>query len=245
MIKYIIIEDEPAALRRLKRLVTQLRKDWLCVGTADSISTAKKILKTQEYDLILSDIELSDGTSFELFDSEIKTPIIFITAYDAYAIKAFDFNSIYYLLKPINEEKLNIALTKFERHPSQFNNSKIISQANHSDLSKTIISRIANKSTLIHIDQIAYCYSEKRTTKAFLFSGKFYHLDQSLETLNQFLPSQQFFKINRQAILNKAAVIQFTRIASNRLLIKIELRAEHELIVSKEKSKPFKEWLED
>ena len=117
MHKILILEDEPSALQRLSRMINEIRPEYQIVNTADNLEDAEKILTTENYDLILSDIELSDGNCFDVFEkTDPKKPIIFITAYNDYAIKAFKYNGIHYLLKPINYEDLTQAFVKYEKN---------------------------------------------------------------------------------------------------------------------------------
>lgn len=243
MTRYIIIEDEPAARRRLKRMVSELRPDWECTGTADSKDACIQLFKTAEYELIISDIELSDGTCFEVLKQSADVPVIFITAYDRYAIKAFDFNGIHYLLKPVNSQQLNAALHKFEKQPASLATTSLLDISAKDELPMSIVSKIGNQSTLIQIDEIAYIYHEDRTTMAYLSNGASHILDQNLESLKEYLPENRFFRINRQAIVQKDTVRKFKGISSNRLELTLHIETRHELVVSKENSKLFKDWL--
>lgn len=240
MIKYIIIEDEPAARRRLKRNITEIRPNWNCVGEADSVEAGLQLVKTEEYDLLLTDIQLSDGTCFEILSNGIKKPVIFITAFDNYAVQAFKFNSIHYLLKPITKKNLILAFQKFEKNLIQTEHNSISSI---SELTQTLVSQIGNKSTLININEIAYIYHMDKITKVYLKSQKGHYINQSLEALDDYLPSDNFIRINRQAIINKNFVSQFTKVSSNRLEVSLSFEVEHELIVSKDKTKHFKKFM--
>lgn len=242
-IRYIIIEDEPAALRRLQRKINEIRPEWACIGTADGLLSGKSVLDKPNYDLIFSDIELSDGNSFDLLRNYPNKPTIFITAYSHYAVKAFEFNSIHYLLKPINIHQLNQALHKYENRPNIFQNSNIITQTTQEDLSNTIISKVGNNTTLLNTNDIAFFYHSERITKAFLTNGKSHLINHNLDALLDFLSADMFFKINRQTIVNKTAITHFKRISSNRLTLVLTTKTDTPLVVSKEKSKLFKEWL--
>lgn len=243
MIRYIIIEDEPAARRRLKRMISELRPEWDCAGTADSKNACIALFRSTEYDLIVSDIELSDGTCFEVLNQSLNVPVIFITAYDRYAIKAFDFNSIHYLLKPVNLQQLNVALHKFERQPSSLATSSLLDISSSDELPMSLVSRVGNQSTLIHIDDIAYIYYEDRTTMAYLSNGTSHILDQNLESLKEYLPENRFYRINRQAMVQKDKIRKFKGISSNRLELTLHPETRHILVVSKENSRLFKDWL--
>ena len=245
MIKLCILEDEPAAQRRLKRIVHDLRPDWTISEVVDSVAMGIQILEKNAFDLILSDIQLSDGTCFEIF-SKVKpnTPIIFITAYDEYAIKAFDFNSIHYLVKPINSEALHLAFSKFEQN--QLGKGKQLVDAiaeENTSFQFKILSKVGSKTILINPENIAFIYSSNRMTKCYLFDGKTHYLDQSLDKIMDYLSDINFFRINRQFIVQFSAIKKYQRLSSNRLLLNTKLETELELIVSKEKSSAFKSWI--
>ena len=243
MIKYIIFEDEPATLRRLQRKISALRPDWFCVSTADGIRSGTPLLE-MEFDLIFSDIHLSDGHCFELLKkAHTQAPVIFTTAYDQYALKAFEFNSIHYLLKPVTEEDLIAAIQKFEQLPTSLAHTEMLKTAGGAAPHETLVSTVGNKTTILNIQDIAYIHYQDRITWVVLFDLKNYAVDHSLDRLTEYLPSDQFFRINRQAIVNKRAVRQFSKASSNRLNLEMKVDATVELTVSKESSKGFKTWV--
>jgi DNA-binding LytR/AlgR family response regulator len=245
MVKICILEDEPAAQRRLKRIVHELRPDWNIAAIRDSVESGIELLERNTFDLILSDIQLSDGTCFDIFKKvNTDTPIIFITAYDEYAIKAFDFNSIHYLVKPITSETLHLALSKFEQN--QLGSGKRLLDAISEDDASfhfKILSKVGTKTLLINPKDIAFIYAANRITKCYLFDGNAHYLDQSLDKLMNYLPEDDFFRINRQFIVQFSAIKKYQRYSSNRLLLSLGLDTSHELIVSKEKAPLFKRWI--
>ena len=245
MIRYIILEDEPAALKRLTKLIKQLRPSWVLKGSADSIETSKALISQEHYDLILSDIELSDGNCFEVFQnfSELK-PIIFITAFNDFALKAFDFNSIHYLLKPMKPEQLEQALSKFENSQTGFHiaNSSLIKNAKE-DLQRKLISKLGGTTAVIDYNDIAYVVYTQKLTKSYMKNNEVHYFDHSLDKLMDYLPNQTFYRINRQTILNRDIIKGYQTISSNRLLLSTDPVSEVELIVSKEKTPIFKKWI--
>lgn len=244
MIRLIIIEDEPSALRRLKRLVMEIRPNWQIVATADNVSKGIEIVKKGDFDLILSDIQLSDGLSFEvLIASEVNTPVIFITAYDEFAIKAFEFNSIHYLLKPIKPEQLHMAFEKFELNEMNSFSDQAPLFDKEKSYDQKLLSKVGNHTIVIEIADIAFFYHEDRTTKAILFNNKSHLIDNSLDKLQDFLSNNLFFRINRQVIVQKKAVKKTTIYSSSRLLLTTNPISDEQLIVSKEKTPLFKKWL--
>lgn len=245
MTRLIIIEDEPSALRRLKRLVMEIRPEWQIIATADNVAKGIEIVKKEDFDLILSDIQLSDGLSFEvLTTSKVKTPVIFITAYDEFAIKAFEFNSIHYLLKPIKPEHLHAAFEKFERNEMNSFDKQAALFTSEKSYQQKLLSKVGNHTLIIEITDIALFFHKDRLTVAILFNGKKHLIDNSLDKLQELLSEDQFFRINRQAIVRKESVKKTTIYSSSRLLLSTDPEFDEELIVSKEKTPQFKKWLQ-
>ncbi len=244
MINYLIIEDEPSAVRRLKRKLLALRPLWNCVGVADGVESGIDLIDTVDFDLVFSDIELSDGSSFEIF-SRLKhnVPIIFITAFSEYAVKAFDFNSVHYLLKPIKDKLLNIACEKYENNPSHFLNDNNLYKGASNSITSKLISRVGQKTTIVEIDDIVFIYHTERITRAYLNNGSHHLLDQTLDALTGFLPERGFYRINRQAIVNRKYISAYSKVSSNRLLLSTNPKFDIELIVSKVNHSEFKAWV--
>ena len=244
MINYLILEDEPIAARRLQRLLGDIRPDWQCIGKADSLRSGVDLLQKSEYHLVFSDIELSDCSAFEIFqESTPKAPIIFVTAFDQYALRVFDFNSVHYLLKPLNANALNAAIAKFETNPAYIGRDLPLFQTQREQLAYKLISRVGNRSTVINHTDLAYVYYSDRMTTAYLTTGESHLLDQSLDALVEYLPGEAFYRINRQCIVAKTAICGYSPATSSRLSLKLNSTSHTELIVSKENVKPFKDWL--
>lgn len=245
MIRVLILEDEPAALRRIKRLIQDIRPDYNIVGDADNIEEAVECIESTSADLIISDVQLSDGLCFEAFDkTEYKAPIIFITAYDEYAIRAFDFHGIHYLVKPVLADKLNEAFNKFEALSSATGTDQTkVLKSEMVDGDKKLLSKIGNKTTIIDIRDIAFIYFENRASHAVNFKGQIHFLDQSLDHLTSYLPANQFFRVNRQTIINRAAVKSMQKRSSNRLGLLLNVITDLDIVVSKDNSPAFKDWI--
>lgn len=247
MVKIIIFEDEPAALRRIKRLIMEIRPEYKLVGDADNIADGVALLNQQDCQLILSDIQLSDGLCFEIFEkTRNKIPVIFITAFNEYAIRTFDYNGVHYLVKPLVKEKLHKAINKFEEQKiiqfnpelhTYFKKDKIISN-------KKILSKIGNSTKVIEANEIAIIYFEDRITRAILFSGKQHYLDYSLNQLMGEFPPGLYYKINRQQIINKEVIKEIRKHPGNRLKVIPSVSFHTDLIVSKEKTPDFKNWFQ-
>jgi len=246
MNKILIFEDEPAALQRLTRMVNELRPQYEIVGTADNISDALRLLEKADFDLILSDIELSDGTCFEVFDKiNPEKPIIFITAYNNYAIKAFEFNGIHYLLKPINYQALTQAFVKFEKNKIDVPDMKNIQLNKQLETAyqKRLISKVGQKLKVIETNNVSLFYTEMSVVYAKTFSDQTHFLDETLENIQQKINPDSFFRINRQMIVHADAVEDMVAYSSNRLKLKLKTGHHKEIVVSKEKTAAFKNWI--
>ena len=243
MTRLIIFEDEPNALRRLIRLIKEIRPEWTLVDSADSVAKGIELAKKGNFDLIVTDIQLSDGNCFEILKkSNVSTPVIFITAFDEYAIKAFDFNSIHYLLKPIKIEQLHQAFQKFEQNKiNSFSDQSALFES-ETEFQKKLLSKVGNTTAVIDYSNIALILHLDRMTKAYLYNGEKFLLDQSLDKLEEFLPSNVFFRINRQVIVSRQSVIKFSTYSSDRLILDTLPEIDEELIVSKEKTPRFRRW---
>jgi DNA-binding LytR/AlgR family response regulator len=253
----IIIEDEKPAARRLHRMVDalQLNVEKVLHNVSDSIAYLNENLQP---DLIFLDIQLSDGLSFEIFDRvKVTSSIIFTTAYDEYALQAFKLNSIDYLLKPIDEDELREAVDKFK---SRFRESgKSINNINHIDLQsiaqllsnpvvkeykKRFTTRVGEHMKIFPIEDIRLFYSENKGTYVHLVNGRNYLIDNKLEAVVDELDPKLFYRISRQAIINVEGIDDIISYTNSRLQLKIQSFKEFPLIVSRERVKDFKEWLD-
>lgn len=244
MTKIIIFEDEPAALKRLKRMINEIRPTYEIVADADNVTDAIQLLKTEKFNLILSDIELSDGNCFEVFEKTVPTcPIVFITAYNNYAIKAFNYNGIHYLLKPLNYESLTQAFVKYENNTLQINQRLKESDFIEKDYQKRFISKIGNKLKIVETLHIMFFYTENGLVYAKTIEKQKYVLDETLEQIIIKLNPNLYFRINRQMIVNINAVVDMSSYTSNRLKLKLSISHHNEIVVSKDKSSSFKAWI--
>lgn len=248
----IIIEDEKPAARRLSRLLAEL--DVQVSTMLHSVEEAVNWFQVNEQpDLIFLDIQLSDGLSFEIFDVvDVQSAIIFTTAYDEYALQAFKLNSIDYLLKPIDDEELEVAVSKYKsRTPS----SKPIS-VDFEDIKKLLIHplersfkqrftiRLGQHLKIVNTDEIECFYSENKGTYMATTEGRNYLLDTTLEQLENELEPKTFFRISRKFFVNINHIKDIISYANSRLIIKLNRYSDQEVIVSRERVKDFKLWLE-
>ncbi|WP_109852176.1 LytTR family DNA-binding domain-containing protein [Aquimarina sp. AU58] len=248
----IIIEDEKPAARRLNRMLGELN---IKVHTMlHSVRESIEWFSTNEHpDLIFLDIQLSDGLSFEIFDAiTIKSSIIFTTAYDEYALKAFKLNSIDYLLKPIDDEELEVAVQKYKEQLPQ----KQQLQIDFEDIKKLLINpmdrtykkrfttKVGQHLKIFSVEDIECFYSENKGTYLHTTDNRNYLIDTTLESLEDELNPQQFFRASRKFYININAIQDIISYTNSRLQIKLNHFNEQEIIVARERVKDFKLWLE-
>lgn len=249
--KVVIIEDEQFASMRLKKMIHEYDKDIEVLAELESVEESVKWFKeNQEPDLLFLDIHLEDDLSFAIFDKvDVSCPIIFTTAFDEYAIKAFKLRSIDYLLKPIVKEELITALKKYNEYAGGNQNSEnlnslydMIVNKNQSYRERLSISFGAKIKT-IKIDEVAYFTSEEGMTYAYLFDKANYPVDLSLDKLISELDPTKFFRINRQMLLSIDAIKDVHVYPKSRLKLELNPKYDKEVFVSLDKVTSFKKWL--
>ncbi len=245
MNRVVIIEDEKPAARRLQRM---LAKENILVSTMlHSVAEAVAWFKQHSPpDLIFADIQLSDGTSFDIFEQvPVQSAIIFTTAYDQYAIRAFKLNSIDYLLKPIKQDDLHFALNKYYNNKNKKVDIQqlISSLKNDKTYKKRFGVQYGAHLQSIPVEEIAYFYSQDKTTWLVTDSGEEFMYDQSLEKVEKQLNPEDFFRINRQFILSSKAIKDIVQYTNSRLKIILQPNAQTDVIVARERVKNFKNWL--
>jgi two-component system LytT family response regulator len=249
--KAVIVEDEIVAAKNLQRLIAQVNKNIEILVILENVEDSVEWFSANPApDLVFMDIHLSDGSSFSIFENvKINAPIIFTTAYDEYALKAFEMNSIDYLLKPINIQSLERAIHKF----SQFNKT----QASNEDVIANMLATfhkekevyksnflIPHKDKLIplSVDKIAFLYSENKMVNIHTFDGEKYHLDTSLDELYKQLNANKFFRANRKYIIAHKAIKDISLWFGNKLSVSLSVEVPEKIIVSKERVAEFKGW---
>ncbi|MCF8426877.1 MAG: LytTR family DNA-binding domain-containing protein [Bacteroidia bacterium] len=246
-----IVEDEIPALKRMIKLVQEIDPEIEIVAHADSISSAVNMFQNHpSIDLALMDIELADGQSFEIFNQvAISCPIIFTTAYDEFALKAFKVNSIDYLLKPIDPNELKSALQKFKlRHGNS--NQVNIEQLLHAlrpGLNQTykqrFLVKLGQKLISISTKDIAYFMAADKMVYLVSLEGKKFVVDHSIEELSKMLNPANFFHINRQVLANLEAIETVSSYFNGKLKIQLKPPMDEEVLVSRDKAADFKNWL--
>ncbi len=249
----ILIEDEKAAAQRLQSMIETLLPDARIIAQIDSVEDAIDFFKKHKGpELVLMDIQLADGECFDIFkEVEVKNPIIFTTAYDEYAIRAFKVNSIDYLLKPVKIEELKEALEKWESmkegslYPDYKELVKSIATTGKS-YKKRFLLRLGQNIVSQTTEGIAYFYSEAKNTFLVTFEGKTFTVDESLDKLEDLIDPVFFFRINRKYLINFHAIEQMLAYSKARVLLKLKPPVRSgDVIVSTDRSPHFKRWLDD
>ena len=253
--KTIIIEDEKPAARLLQRKLEKLnvRVEVMLHSVQEAIEWFSK---NEHPDLIFLDIQLSDGLSFELFEKvEINSAVIFTTAYDEYALRAFKLNSIDYLLKPIDEEELVVSISKFKSHFLKSKEQVFASQMDFEKIKQMFQSSINQKSKkrftvkigqqlkVISTDEIECFFSENKGTYIHTFDNRNYLIDSTLEVLEQELEAKDFFRISRKFIISIKSIKEIVVYSNSRLRVVLPTFKDEEVIVSREKVTNFKNWI--
>lgn len=246
----LIVEDEKVAAERLSGLIKKYDPSIDITGIVQSVKNAVQWMNThQAPDLIFMDIQLADGLSFEIFEQTIvKAPVIFTTAYDEYALKAFKVNSIDYILKPVDLNELKNAIDKFKVNtlpkeiPVQvFDN--ILHSLTKNYKNKFVI-KVGEHIKVFTIDDVQCFYSMEKFTFLQNKSGRDYAISYSLDQLEDLLDPSRFFRINRKFIVSSFAISDIISFSNSRLQLKLHSNKSDDLIVSREKIRDFKEWLE-
>lgn len=255
-VKVAIVEDELPAARLLKSMVLKLRPSWDVIHIGGSNEEAIAWFRENEIhpDILFLDIELSDGTSFDFLE-EIKPEgmLVFTTAYDEYAVRAFSVDSIDYLLKPIEMDRLCQAIEKFEKLSPAF-----FAQFNERNSWKEISEKVVhpvkvyrnrfllqrgNQMEVLLVEDIAYFFSENKITYAQTFKGPSMVIDYSLDRLGEDLDPSIFFRATRQILLCSRAVSRIENYFQGKVSVSLNPEYKEQVLVSKEKAEAFKQWL--
>lgn len=244
----LLIEDEPLVARNLQKMVLELEPEAQVLAVLDSVAGAVAWFRQYpQPDLVLSDIQLSDGVSFDIFNQvAVVAPIIFTTAYDAYALKAFKVNSLDYLLKPIDKAELQKALQKYKKLENTSLLGEQLKQLIHNRGSKKYKERflVTQRNSLVPVEvQEIACFHKEELIYLHTFSGERYIADYAtMDELQELLNPAQFFRANRQYLLHIHAI---DRIRSTYKGLSVHLKAplNHEVDISREKAAAFKVWI--
>lgn len=249
--KAVIIEDEKLAADLLKSLIYQLDEDIEVVTTLQTVEDSVEWLENNKHpDIIFVDIHLADGSSFSIFEkTEVRCPIVFTTAYDEYALKAFDVNSIDYLLKPINKNDLQRSLNKYKNLKGDSGDidyrqfvSKFLETGNLNNYKEYFLVPERDKLIPLAVKDIAYIYIDLKLIKAVTFSGKVHYLNQNLDEMMNQLNPRKFFRANRQYIISHESVKDVSIWFGNKISLNLNVPISEKIIVSKARVSEFKNW---
>ena len=249
--KILIVEDEELAVKKLQKTLATVDPEANVVGTTDSIkSTVQWLKENPKPDLILMDIELADGQSFEIFNiTEVKSPVIFTTSYDEYALKAFKVNSVDYLLKPIQKEELQAALNKFKQIKgiADINIDSLVKELQQKlqpkEYRKRFLVKYGQKLVSVEIDEIAYFYSDGRLNFFKTGDNKKFVVDYTMDELEEMLDAEKYFRISRSFYVSVNSIDKIDDYFGNRLVLGLKPAVDKEALVSREKVTEFKKWM--
>jgi DNA-binding LytR/AlgR family response regulator len=250
MMNILIVEDEALAADRLEKILKEITPEITVLAKLGSIKESVKWLMLNSADLIFLDIQLSDGLSFSIFDQvSVQTPVIFTTAYDQYAIKAFQLNSVSYLLKPIRKNDLAESLQKYKSLKSafsiDFDSLLSVIQGNKPEYRKRFLIQIADKFRKVEVEDIAFFYASDRNVFLTTLDGHSYPMDISLDSLENVIDPALFFRINRKYIVSMKSIANMFAWSRSRIKLVLKPATDDEMdtIVSIDRTADFKKWM--
>jgi two-component system LytT family response regulator len=253
----LIIEDEPVAAQRIGEMVQENVTDANIIGLCDSIEESVKFFREQPMpDLVLMDIELSDGQSFEIFEEvRVSCPVIFTTAYDEFALRAFQVHSIDYLLKPIQVEDLKRAIKKFGELQSAYASNhafnakelmqelrKVVTPA-FNNFREHFLVRQGQRLISLGVEEVAYFYSDDRLTFLKTHDGRFFSVDQTLEELEQQVDGRRFFRASRKFLVERKSISNVFVHFNGKFKLILKPVTKDDVMVSRDRAPEFKTWL--
>ena len=255
MIKILVVEDEIPAQINLKKLIDKHCTNSVVVATLNSVRSTIKWLEDnpEGADVIFMDVELSDGVCFDIFDKvSVNTQVVITTAYDNYAVKAFRINSTDYLLKPVTDsdfvEAWERCLERMEHQnvPTMENLMDALAKVGGKDkeYKKRFIVKTGERIIIIPVEDIAYCYSEEKSTYAVNFAGTRRLLDYSLDMVQEVLDPKRFFRVSRSFIVSINAIENISKHLGTRLKLQLNPRTEEDVVVSRSRTSDFLVWLD-
>ncbi|MGB0391548.1 MAG: LytR/AlgR family response regulator transcription factor [Salibacteraceae bacterium] len=249
--KVLLIEDESLLAKELQRTIKSIRPNFEVVNVIRSVEEGVDwFSKKREIDLIISDIQLTDGTSFELFKQiQVSTPIVFTTAYDEFAIKAFKLNSIDYLLKPIDQKDLVVSIEKFEK---LWGKNKIldvdvlnhlISKNTEQSYKSKFLIRVGDQYKKVDSDDIGFFFAEGNTVYLVQKNGKRLIVDHSLDQVTPQLDPKKFFRVNRQVLIHNSSIRGIHKYFNSRLKLEVSPQFETDVLVTRSRVSDFLTWM--
>lgn len=249
----VIIEDERRTARELQQILESLDSDINIVASLQSVAAATKWLQSNPApDLIFSDIQLGDGLSFEIFKAvTVTAPVIFCTAFDQYAIDAFQANSIDYLLKPLEENMVESSLQKYKRMKEHFTAGTFTQNLNaavtqlHTGYKQSILVHVKDKIIPLKVAEFAFIYASNGITSVYLVDKQRFIVSYTIEQMETLLNPQQFFKASRQFIIQRNFIRNIEHYFNRRLIVETNYPTPAEVIVSRLKAQEFLRWIDD
>lgn len=250
--RVLIIEDEPQAAERLATLVKGLQPEVKICASLDSVKRSVEwISKNPAVDLIFMDIQLADGLSFEIFDKvEVKAPVIFTTAYNEYALKAFKVNSIDYILKPVDKAELEAAFRKYQTLTRQQPADKMMESIGYAmqmltkKYKERFVIKVGEHLKSVEVSEILFFFSLEKTTFAQTNDGRKHILDFTLDQLDGLLDPARYFRINRKYIVSTDSIQDMISYTNSRLKLVLKTSDDSDVIVARERVQEFKDWLD-
>ncbi len=251
----LIIEDERLSADRLKVLINKIDPEIRILDVLDSVSSARSWFRDNSPpDILFLDIQLNDGLGFDvLTEMKIEVPVIFTTAYDNYAIKAFKFNSIDYLLKPIDESDLQHSIEKLKAQdrpvetPSPGGVGQDFGQLKKiltGDFKKRFLVKLGDQYRSVNVENVSYFHYHEGMTYLVADDGKKYPLDYTMDHIESLLHPLEFFRINRKLILSLSSIKEIHSYFNSRLLLRLSPELPDEVIVSRDRVADFKRWMD-
>jgi len=248
----VIIEDEPQAVQRLEKVILELEPSWKVLDKIDSVKGAVRWLRQNIHvDLIFLDIQLADGLSFEIFEqTTVHAPVIFTTAYNEYALKAFKVNSIDYILKPVDKDELLTAIEKFKKVTKPVLQQTMLESIAQTmkALTRTYKERFMIKTgehlRSVETSSILYFFSQEKASFCHTNEGRSFILDFTLEQLEEMVDPLRYFRVNRQYLVSAAAIQDIISYTNSRLKLVLRDSTNKDIIVARERVQEFKDWLD-
>lgn len=246
--KVLIIEDETAAAKNLRSILQSVTSEAEVLDVIDTVVDSVEWFENNGApDLVFMDIHLSDGESFKIFEKvDITSPVVFTTAYDQYALKAFQVNSIDYLLKPIKEEEVRRAVDKWQRLTGSDRGDykkRVDKLATEQRERQSFLVRFRDKLIPVTQNDIAYCYTSEERVVAYGYNGEKYPMEHTLEALQGMLSPKKFYRVNRQFIISRDAVADIAVWFGSRLAVNLKVETPEKIIVPKARVAEFKNFL--
>ena len=255
----LIVEDEDLAVKKIQKTLSSVDSEAVITGITDSIkSTVEWLQQHPQPDLILMDIELADGQSFEIFNLvDVKSPVVFTTSYDEYALKAFKVNSIDYLLKPVQKDELQSALNKYRKMKDSYtakveenkavNLDSLVKELQNKlqpkEYRKRFLVKHTQKLVSIEIEEIAYFFSDGRLNFFKTTDNRKFVVDYTMDELEDMLDPKHYFRISRSFYVSINSIDKIDDYFGNRLILQLTPAVDKEALVSREKVTEFKKWM--